>query len=575
MPVIVPDRAVAAGRASAPCRGHTVLSRYRTMACRRRGERTTWMDMDARFFMRRRERVSPARCSAPLSRLRPYLGVLIVIAVALAVGLLIRSQLSVANIALVFLAGVVFCAARWGLRPALLACLLSVLALNFFFFPPLHNLSVDDPENVVAVITFVGVAVFVGRLTARARADAALAERRAKVTEELYAFARELTRIDDLDELLVLTAREVATATATETLLLVPSQDVLTIRAAVPSIDSLDPADLAEADRRLANPGAASADNAPTGAVEAASYMFLSLWAGGGPVAVLGLRRDGRPPRLDEEQRRFVGAIADQVAVAIKRLSLADDVERARVSAETESLRSAMLSAISHDLKTPLASILGAATSLGSYSSYFEQQQRDELVTTIREEAERMSCFIANLLDITRVESGTLDVRTEATDVEEVIGAAVRRVRRLLGSRRLTLRVAPDLPMLPLDGVLLEQVLFNLLDNAAKYAPQQSTIEIEAKLVNDRVVIKVMDEGPGVPAKELSRIFEKFYRSGQRGRQRAGTGLGLAICRGFVEAMGGRIIAGNRTDHPGAVIMIGFPLPPGGAPSQPPVADDD
>jgi two-component system sensor histidine kinase KdpD len=234
-----------------------------------------------------------------------------------------------------------------------------------------------------------------------------------------------------------------------------------------------------------------------------------------------------------------------------------------------------MLSAISHDLKTPLASILGAATSLGSYSSYFEQQERDELVTTIREEAERMSCFVANLLDITRVESGTLEVRSEATDVEELIGATVRRGRRLLGSRRLTLRVAADLPMLYLDGVLLEQTLFNLLDNAAKYSPQQSTIVIEARRVNDRIVIKVMDEGGGIPPRELKRIFEKFYRSGHSGRQRAGTGLGLAICRGFVEAMGGRIIAGNRTDRPGAVFMIGFPLPRGAPLQQIPVTDDD
>ncbi|QNT70727.1 hypothetical protein HQ394_17110 [Defluviicoccus vanus] len=199
------------------------------------------------------------------------------------------------------------------------------------------------------------------------------------------------------------------------------------------------------------------------------------------------------------EDRRFVDAIADQVAVAIERLSLAEDVERARVAVETESLRSAMLSAISHDLKTPLASILGAATSLGSYNSYFEQQERDDLVATIREETERMSRFVANLLDITRVESGSLEVTWEATDIEEVIGAAVRRARPVLGSHRLNLRVADDLPMLNLDGVLLEQTIFNLLDNAGKYSPLQSTIAIDARRINDRIVIKVLDEGPGIP----------------------------------------------------------------------------
>jgi two-component system sensor histidine kinase KdpD len=313
--------------------------------------------------------------------------------------------------------------------------------------------------------------------------------------------------------------------------------------------------------------------SAPTG-TSASSYLFLPLRTMGGTVGVMGLRQDGRPPLLTDDDSRFVEAMTDQVAVAIQRLTLAADVERARVVVETESLRSAMLSAISHDLKTPLASILGAATSLGSYNSYFEQQEREDLVATIREEAERMSCFVANLLDITRVESGTLEVRSEATDIEEVIGVAARRARRVLRGHRVNLRVAPDLPMLTLDGVLLEQSLFNLLDNAAKYSPPQSTIIVEAKRAGDRVMIKVVDEGPGIYPKDINRIFEKFYRSGHGRRQRAGTGLGLAISRGFVEAMGGRIIAGNRTDRPGAAFMIGFPYPKG-PPLMPRDRDDD
>jgi two-component system sensor histidine kinase KdpD len=501
-----------------------------------------------------------ASLTALYQRVLPYFAAVVVTAIALLVALLIKTELFVANVALIFLAGVVLCAARWGLMPALLACALSVCSLNFFFFPPIHDLMVDDPENVVAVLVFVGVAIFVARLTARARADARLAERRAMVTNKLYIFARQLTTIDDLDELLKLTAGHIAAALEVDAILLLPDKDVLTLRVSVPPIEALEPADMALAEQCWLR---GQSDASALTGTSASSYLFLPLRTVGGTVGVLGLRQDGHTPLLTNDDSRFVEAMTDQVAVAIQRLTLAADVQRARVAAETESLRSAMLSAISHDLKTPLASILGAATSLGSYNSYFEQQQREDLVATIREEAERMSCFVANLLDITRVESGALEVRSEATDIEEVIGVAARRARRVLRGHRLNLRVAPDLPMLALDGVLLEQSLFNLLDNAAKYSPPQSTITVEAKGVGDRVMIKVMDEGPGIYSQDINRIFEKFYRSGHGRRQRAGTGLGLAISRGFVEAMGGRIIGGNRTDRPGAVFMIGFPYPEG------------
>jgi len=504
-------------------------------------------------------------------RIWPYLAAVLVTAAALLVSVLIEKQLAVANVAVVFVAGVVLCATRWGLMPALLACTLSVLSLNFFIFPPIHDLTVEDPENVVAVLVFVGVAIFVGRLAAQARADAALAEHRAEVNNELYVFARLLTSIDDLDELLTLTARQFSERFDNDVVLLLADREELELRLSLPPIEALEPLDavLAEQCWRQEERGI------PLDGHASGRFLFLPLRAANGTVGVLGLARDGRPPELDDDDRRFVEAITDQVALAVQRLMLAADVQRAQVQAETEGLRSAMLSAISHDLKTPLASILGAATSLGTYSSYFEQQERDDLVATIREEAERMTCFVGNLLDITRVESGTLQLHSEATDIEEVIGAAARRARRVLGDRRLVLQIAPELPMLEIDGVLLEQTLFNLLDNAAKYAPPRSTITIDARRVHDRMMIKVIDEGPGIHPHEVNRIFEKFFRSGHGSRQRAGTGLGLAICRGFVEAMGGRIIAGNRTDRPGAVFMIGFPtLKVASAPPLP-LADDD
>ena len=492
-----------------------------------------------------------------LSRLAPYFGASGMAALALLLALVIDTYLFVANVALVFVTAVVLAALRWGELPALFTCVLSVASLNFFFFPPIHDLRVHDPENVVAVLVFVGVAIVVGRFASRARANARLAEQRATVTNKLYIFAARLTSVDDLADLLSLTARQIHEALGLDAIVLLAERDVLALRSAVPPIEFLDSVDFRQAEQCWRRQ-----ESSPAAQAASSHYLFLPLRAVNTVLGVVGVGQDGQPASLSREDQRFVEAIADQVALAIQRLTLVTEVHRARVAAETERLRSAMLSAISHDLKTPLASILGAATSLASYSSYYQQQERDELVETIREEAERMNRFVANLLDITRIESSTLEVRQEATDIEEVIGAAARRARRVLGNHRLSLRIAPELPMLAIDGVLLEQVLFNLLDNAAKYAPPGSTVEIEAGRLHDRIMIKVTDEGPGILPQDLQRIFEKFYRADRGRRQRAGTGLGLAICRGFVEAMGGRIHAGNRTDRSGAVFIIAFPEPP-------------
>ena len=279
-----------------------------------------------------------------------------------------------------------------------------------------------------------------------------------------------------------------------------------------------------------------------------------------GVVGVIGIDSEVPGPLFTPDERRLLEALLDQAAVSIERIRLAEDADKARITAETERLRSSLLISVSHDLRTPLASILGAASSLKIYGNDYSQTTRDELVTTIEEEAERLNRFVANLLDTTRLESGSLDIKRELTDVEEIVGSALQRAGKVLANHSISVDLAPDLPMLPLDGVLLEQTLFNLLDNAAKYAPSGTRIEVRAKVQDDIAVIQVIDEGPGIPPQDLDRLFDKFYRIPAGDRQRAGTGLGLAICRGFVEALGGRIAAGNRTDRPGAVFTITFPI---------------
>jgi two-component system sensor histidine kinase KdpD len=277
----------------------------------------------------------------------------------------------------------------------------------------------------------------------------------------------------------------------------------------------------------------------------------------------MGIESDRPGPILSPDQRRLLDALGDQTAVSIERITLAEDVDRARLMAETERLRSALLTSISHDLRTPLASILGAASSLETYDELLDTRAKHELLRTIQEEAERLGRFVANLLDMTRLEAGALVPKREAADLGELVGSALARAGKVLSAHRVEVDLAPDLPLPELDVVLFEQALFNVLDNAAKYAPRGSLITIRAWTDPSagEVCLRVIDEGPGVPDTALPHLFEKFYRVQATDRQRPGTGLGLAIARGFVEAMGGRVEAGNRTDRSGAMFTFVLPVP--------------
>ena len=276
---------------------------------------------------------------------------------------------------------------------------------------------------------------------------------------------------------------------------------------------------------------------------------------------MFGIDRDEPGPLLTPDGQRLLNALSDQAALAIERVNLVRDVDQARLQAETDRLRSALLTSISHDLRTPLASVLGAATSLATQHEMLDEAGRTAMLRIIREEAERLNRFIGNLLDMTRLESGPLSLTGGLADLSDVVGAALRRADRILSVYHVRVDLQANLPMLNIDMVLFEQVLFNLLDNAAKYSVPGSTIELRARRMGDRVWVELLDEGDGIPAADLDRIFDKFYRVRSADRQRAGTGLGLAICRGFVEAMGGRITAANRTDRTGAIFTIDLPVP--------------
>lgn len=499
-----------------------------------------------------------ALATKPPFRAGAYGGSVLFSVAALAVSLLVRHELDVSNVALMLLVAVLASAVAYGLLPSLFACLICALAYNFFFLPPLYTLTIAAPENIVTLGVFTMVAVIASHLTARVRMQAILARERAGTNEELYRFSRKLAGIGTMDDLLWAAAHQVARMLGLNVVLLLPEGESLEVRAGYPPEDMLDADDMAAARWTFAQgtPAGRGADTLP-----GARRLFLPLRTARGVVGIIGLdgRRDGA--LLAPDQRRLLDALLDQAAQAIERIRLTADIDRTRIQAETERLRAALLTSISHDLKTPLASILGAASSLRLYRAQLDPAAQVELARTIQEEAERLDHFIANLLDMTRLESGAVAPQLGPVELADVVGSALRRAAPLLARHPVALEIEKDMPLLRLDPVLFEQVLFNLFDNAAKYAPPDTGITLRAMREGDKVRIRLLDRGEGMPESDLERVFDKFYRAQARDRRRAGTGLGLPICRGFLEAMGGTITAANRTDGKGAVFTITLPVP--------------
>ncbi|MCX5478245.1 sensor histidine kinase KdpD [Kaistia geumhonensis] len=487
----------------------------------------------------------------------PYVAAAAIGTAALGIGKLIEPLVGAGSVDLVFLLGVVVVASYGGLWPALFATAVSLLAYNFFFLPPTWTFTIADPTNVAALVVFTIVTFLVANLAARARAEAVVARSRAAATEALYSFSRKLAAVGTIDDVLWATAYQIASMLDMRVVLLLSEDGEFAVRAGYPPEDQLDEADIAAAKWAFANnqPAGRGADTLP-----GARRFFMPLSTGRGPIGAVGIDSDERSgPLLTPDQRRLLDALAGQAALAIERVFLAADVERARRDAEADRLRQALLSSISHDLRTPLAAILGAVGTLRGYGADLDPATRDELLATTEAEAERLNRFINNLLDMTRLEAGAIRPATIPTDPDEIVGSLAERVAAVVSRHRFVVDVAPNLPMVAVDPVLIEQALFNLVDNAAKYAPAGTTITLAARREGDTVAIAVLDEGPGLGAEELERVFDKFYRVEKGDSVRAGTGLGLSISRGFVEAMGGSLTAARRPDRPGLAFTIRLP----------------
>jgi two-component system sensor histidine kinase KdpD len=501
--------------------------------------------------------VQTAARSEPFNPL-PYLKSLGVVLVGLGAAEVLQPRFGIENVDLVLLTAVVAVAVRYGLWPSLLASLVASLAYNFFFLPPVYTFTITDPTNVAAFFFFMLIAILVSNVAARVRTQADTAIGRIRTTEQLYAFSRKLAGTATLDDVLWASAYQIALMLKVRVVLLLPEDGLLTVKSGYPPEDQLDQADLAAANWAWSNDRSAGrgADTLP-----GAKRLFLPMRTGRGPIGVIGIDNDRTGPLLTPDQRRLLDALVDQGALAIERVLLVEDMDRVKRTVESERLRSALLTSISHDLKTPLASVLGAASTMRDLAGALSDTEKRDLLATVIDESERLNRFIANLLDMTKLESGAIVPNTALHDLGEIVGSALRRASKILTAHKVELVLAADLPMLQLDAVLFEQVLFNLLDNAAKYSPPETTIAIKSRRERDQVVLEIADEGAGIPPDELESVFDKFYRVQKGDHVRPGTGLGLAISRGFVEAMRGTIIAANRGDRSGAVLTIRLPVP--------------
>jgi two-component system sensor histidine kinase KdpD len=490
----------------------------------------------------------------------PYLEGALTTAAATGAGVAINAYIDLPNISLVYVVPVLVAAARHGLVPSLWVSGLSVLSFNFFFLPPLYEFTITDPANVVALFFFMFVAVAASALGTRTRAQAEAARREARTNAELYAFSRKIAGVIDLDDLLWIVVTHLARLMNAEVAILMPEKSAaetgkLVLRAAFPPDSEFTDADLAAArwSWEQERPTGRGTDTLPGG-----RWLFMPIRTSRSSIAVIGvLSKD--EAEMSSAARRLLEAVGNQTAVAIERVALAADIDEAKLREERERLRSAMLTSVSHDLRTPLASILGALSSLKTYRERYDAATREDLLNTAMSEAERLDRFVGNLLDMTRLDAGVIVPKREAVDVGDLVSTTLRRAQPLLKGHVVVSKVQADLPTLSLDFVLAEQALFNILDNASKYSPAGGRIEIEGRQADSWVEIVVRDEGPGINPAAFGRLFDKFYRADDGDRRRAGTGLGLAIAKGFVEVQGGTIAARNRSDRSGAEFVVSYP----------------
>jgi two-component system sensor histidine kinase KdpD len=485
-------------------------------------------------------------------RLTAYLVTATVVAAVAAGAYVLTRAVPLPHVSVLFLAAVIMSAALWGFGPSVFAAVLSIGTASFFFYSPIFSFRVANPQNLADLAVFLVVAGFTSRLAATVRARAIEARRRQQNLARLLQFSERLASAAAERDLHLAVLEYLAPVLGRPLYLLLAGEGGMV------TLGDGEPAkEVREAAARVLAGGESSLPE----------WRFEPLVTAQAPVGVLAAH--GPAPSADPE---YAGALIGQAALALERARLRHEIAEARVKVQGEALRQALLNSVSHDLRTPLAAILGSASALESFGARGDESARAELVAAIREESERLAAYIENLLDLSRIRAGEVTPRLELVELADIVDAALRRKQKALEGRSVRVELPRDLPMLKLDLFLMEHALANVLDNAAKYSPAGSALSVSARVQGGEVVLEVTDAGIGIQPEELGRIFEPFYRSD--GSPSTGTGLGLAICRAFVQANGGSVRASSAGRGRGVTLEVRLPVPQAGVLSEAALVDE-
>ncbi len=456
----------------------------------------------------------------------------------------ILQRLPHANLSLLFMTAVLLVAARYGLGLALYAAILSFLIFNFFFTPPFLTFAVTEEGDVATLVFFLVIASLTGHLAARMRDEIAIRKTALERMSLLEGFTRQLAGAASVADVLRMTAARISEVNGVTAFAVLPGAN---------------PGDASV--QAVSGPGQVPKLKAITQA--AAESMHIDGWT----IIPLKTYR-GRPifigvqaNTLDSGHRKLTVALTDQAIVALDRALLVSDLARQRLASERDQLRAALLSSVSHDLRTPLASIVGSASSLVELDQSLSPENRTDLLKSVLQDAERLDRHIQNMLDMARLGQGEMELRPDWVDLRDIVGSAVRRLRAQVDGKKVRVEVAPEAELVRVHGDLVEQAVVNALDNAIRFSPREGRIEVRGYRDGDWVMIDVADQGPGIPEADRERVFDAFYRVG-RGDSKTGTGLGLSICRGMIRAHGGEVSAHEAPGGRGCLIRMRLPWAP-------------